>query len=261
MTDRFATISPSAKSLLLVKAQTTLPYANAAARLLWGDDVVEDAARKEIGNAAAEGRRLHFELRARSLDEALRGVGATRVLELAAGLSFRGLEMASRKGVTYVDSDLSEVAEIKTSLVARLHPAPLAGQLIVRALNALDAADFQTTVNEIPPGPLAVVHEGLLMYLDDLEKAKLAANIRGALLERSGWWMTADVYVRSETHLLREERTAAFLEKHRVEEKKFADLQAADTFFVSNGFSVEKKMTPVADPWRMRETWVMTPHR
>jgi O-methyltransferase involved in polyketide biosynthesis len=257
--DRYSTISPSAKSLLLVKAQTTLPYANEAARLLWGDDVVETDGRQQAEKTGADARRRHFELRARSLDEALRDVGATRVLELAAGLSFRGLAMASREEVSYVDTDLSEIAEIKASLVPTLHPAPLVGTLIVRPLNALDIVEFGTAVNELPSGPLAIVHEGLLMYLDDLEKTQLAANIRGALIDRGGWWITADVYVRSKTHLFREARTAQFLAKHRVEEKKFADWQAAETFFASNGFSVKKKIAPSTDPWRVRETWVLTP--
>jgi len=35
----FSTISPSAKSLLLVKSQTSLPFARQAAELLWGANV------------------------------------------------------------------------------------------------------------------------------------------------------------------------------------------------------------------------------
>ncbi len=259
MSDRFSTISPSAKALLLVKAQTRLPYANEAARLLWGDDAVEADAQQQAETAGAEARRRHFELRARSLDEALADVGATRILELAGGLSFRGLAMAARESVTYVDTDLPELTEIKRTLVAKLHPTPLAGTLVVRSLNALDGGDFDAAVHELPEGALAIVHEGLLMYLDDDEKAQLATHIHRALTARGGWWITADIYVRSETHLVREERTTQFLEKHRVEEKKFADLDAAATFFESNGFSVAKRLVPSADPWRVRETWVMVP--
>jgi O-methyltransferase involved in polyketide biosynthesis len=250
--DRFSTISPSAKSLLLVKARTSVPYANEAARLLWGDEAV-DAKSQTVGDSRAR----HFELRARSLDDALRDVGATRILELAAGLSFRGLAMAEREGVHYVDTDLREMVETKSSLISKLHPTPLAGHLALRVLNALDAGGLKRAVDELPPGPVAIVHEGLLMYLDDGEKAQLAASLRDALLDRGGWWITADVYMRSEGHLFREKRTKEFLEKHRVEEKKFADRTAAQGFFESNGFSIEKKMVPLDDPWPVRETWVL----
>ena len=250
----YSTISPSAKSLLMVKAQTDLPFARRAAETLFGAAAVEQAASTD---PAAALRRMHFELRARSLDAALLAQGAKRVLEIAAGLSFRGLAMAASEDVVYVDTDLPELASIKSELVAALHPDPLAGSLRVEALDALDADAFRRTVRGIPEGALAILHEGLLMYLDEGEKARLAASVREALLERGGAWITADVYVRSETHLMREESTKKFLADHRVEENKFADWAAAEAFFTSSGFSIEHRLSPSSDSWRVRETWTM----
>jgi O-methyltransferase involved in polyketide biosynthesis len=254
----FSRISPSAKALLLVKARTTLPFARQAAELLWGAQAIDDAERESAGNPDAEVRRKHFEYRARSLDEALGHVGATRVLEIAAGLSFRGLAMASsRPDVAYIDTDLPEIAAIKADLVPRLHPAPLAGTLRVEPLDALDEGAFRATVGELPSGPVAIVHEGLLMYLDDAEKARLAASVRAALLERGGAWLTADIYVKSAATVFREERTKKFLEEHRVEDKKFADWAAAQAFFTGHGFSIAKRFSRADDPWQVRETWVL----
>jgi O-methyltransferase involved in polyketide biosynthesis len=255
----FSTISPSAKSLLLVKSQTSLPFARAASELLWGAEYVEQASRKADATPGAAQRRRHFEIRAQSLDDALRELGATRVLEIAAGLSFRGLAMAARGDVFYLDTDLPAIAAVKADLVAKLHPGPLIGTLTVRPLDALDAEAFRIAVNEIPPGPLAIVHEGLLMYLDDAEKVRLAASVRDALLERGGAWITADVYVRSETHLVREEHTKKFLEDHRVEDNKFADFGAAQAYFEANGFTITRRWSPSTDPLRVRETWVLAP--
>jgi len=255
----FSTVSPSARSLLLLKSQTTLPFAREAAVLLWGEAAV-DAARVQADAAqGAELKRRHFETRARSLDEALRDLGATRVLEIAAGLSFRGLAMAARADVFYLDTDLPGIATTKAELVATLHPAPLAGALRVLPLDALDAGAFRAAVAAMPPGPIAIVHEGLLMYLGDGEKAQLAASVREALRERGGAWVTADVYRRSATHLPRDERTQKFLDEHRVEENKFADFEAADAFFATNGFVVARKLVPASDPWPVRATWVLTP--
>ncbi len=246
-----SSISPSAKSLLLLKAQTTLPYARQAAELLFGVPLPDDP------SPVAVLRRAHFEHRARSLDEALAQVKATRVLELASGLSFRGLSLAEREGVAYLDTDLPGLAQLKGELLSRLHPERLPSSYRVRALDALDPVAFRAAVAELPDGPLAVIHEGLLMYLDDAEKARLAANVREALRERGGQWITADVYVRTERTGVLDERTREFLEQHRVEEQKFADWQAAEAFFASNGFEVTGRLTPT----HARQTWIMTPSR
>jgi O-methyltransferase involved in polyketide biosynthesis len=250
----YSTISPSARSLLLVKAQTELPFARKAAELLFGADAV---ARGEPGDRAAESRRIHFERRARSVDDALGAHGGARVLEIAAGLSFRGLAMAARQSVTYVDTDLPELVSIKAELAPRLHPGPLVGSLRLQALDALDSDAFRRTVEEMPKGDLAIVHEGLLVYLGEDEKTRLATSVREALLERGGAWITADVYVRSETHLLRDETTQRFLDTHRVDENKFADWAAADRFFTSNGFTIERRLAPAGDTWPVRETWTL----
>ena len=53
---------------------------------------------------------LHFEQRCRRLDEALRTCGAKGILEIASGLSFRGLAMAAHESAYYLDTDLPEMA-------------------------------------------------------------------------------------------------------------------------------------------------------
>lgn len=255
----FSTISPSAKALLLVKAQTSLPHERRAAELLFGAEAVARAEEEAAANPAAAGRRGHFELRARSLDEALAWTGERRVVELAAGLSFRGLALAEREDVVYLDTDLPGIVDVKRDLASRLHPGPLVGSHRIQPLDALDAPAFAAAVDSLPVGPIAILHEGLLMYLGDDEKARLAANVRDALARRGGAWITADVYVRSETHLYREERTKRFLEEHRVEENKFADFAAAEAFFAGQGFAIARRFAPSSDPWRVRETWALEP--
>src|SRR5271169_2733351 len=106
----------------MVKANTTLPFARAAAELVFGDAIAEPGA---DGDAS----RQHFELRARSIDALLDEVAAERVLELPAGFSFRGLDRAARSRVAYLDTDLPDIAEVKAELVAKLSPATLAGTL------------------------------------------------------------------------------------------------------------------------------------
>jgi O-methyltransferase involved in polyketide biosynthesis len=254
----FSSISPSAKSLLMLKAQTSLPYARRAAELLWGVGAVLTAERETLITKGGAGRRRHFELRAHSIDEAIQRHKATRILELAAGLSFRGLDLATRReDVFYLDTDLSEIVATKLELLEKLQTQSLRGTLLVGALDALDAGAFRAAVADVPKGKLAIVQEGLLMYLDESEKARLAANVQHALKERGGVWITADIYVRSEIQPQRDEQTQAFLEQHRVEENKFASWDAATAFIEANGFRIAERLVPDSDPWPVRQTWVL----
>ena len=141
-----------------------------------------------------------------------------------------------------------EVDVVVANLPAGTDPADLA-----RA----DPEAFRASVDLLPSGSIAVVQEGLLMYLDEAEKAALASNVRAALLVRGGAWVTADVYVRSALQPQRDERTARFLQEHRVEEKKFADFAAATAFFKSQGFSPARRISSEADPWPVRQTLVL----
>src|ERR1041385_1620049 len=86
----FSTISPSAYSLLVMRAQTGLPFARKAAEIALGAEGVAAETARLSAIPGAELRRRHFEERYRSIDALLAEAGATRVLELAAGLSFRG---------------------------------------------------------------------------------------------------------------------------------------------------------------------------
>ena len=233
----------------MVKARTSLPFAREAAELVFGRDAVAAHAPDE--------RDPHFEARARSLDTALDELGLPCVLELASGLSMRGLDRAVRTNVSYLETDLPELAELKAELVARLSPPALRGTLRVAPLDALDPDAFRAAVASLPPGPLAIIHEGLLMYLDDAEKARLAANIREALRERGGAWVTADIYLRRTVVPPRPAAVQEFLAQHRVEDNKFADWAAAEAYVTASGFQIARKL-PSRGLWQPRETWILT---
>ena len=258
----YSSISPSALSLLLMKAQSDLPYAKQAAIALWGD-----TAPSELADALAEEnarRRLrHFVSRYRSLDRLLAECGCSNVLELAAGLSFRGLELARTTSTFYIDTDLPNIVALKSDLIAKLPALPYRGSLHVRALNALDAASFEVTVTQFPAGPIAIANEGLLVYLDAHEKEQLAANVRAALQARGGVWLTADVYIQNpggSAPNVSYGRSRAFLDQHRVEQNKFADWPAAERFFTAQGFTIAHKLGH-EHPLHIRESWALVVSR
>ena len=253
----FSTISPSAHGLLVMRAQTDLPFARNAAEWLLGRDGVAAEMARLAAIRGAELRRRHFEERYRSIDTLLADVGSPRVLEIAAGLSFRGLALAQQGPITYVDTDLPAMVETKTRLVAALDAGPLIGELRIRALDALDSDGFRAAVAELPPGDIAIVNEGLLMYLDPDEKRRLAASIRAALLARGGVWITADVYLRGarDPRVGQDNRLRDFLAAHQVEERKFESRSAAEAFFTDAGFAIRRRHARSEDA--IRESWVL----
>ena len=254
----YSTISPSALSLLLMKSQTNIAFAKEAAELLWGDSVPTELAHA-MTEENARRRLRHFENRYRSLDRLLDEADCPNVIELAAGLSFRGLLLAQTRPVFFLDTDLPEMATVKAELAGKLCPTQLLGTFRVQALNAVDGAAFSATLRAVPPGPLAIANEGLLIYLDRHEKRQLASNVRAALLERGGRWLTADVYIQNpggSAPTVGYGRSREFIDRHRIEQNKFTSFDAAERFFAENGFRIVTRLAH-EHPQHIRESWAL----
>ena len=240
----FNTISPSAKSLLLMKGLTPLPFAKEAAILISeGENYTPTYEDKDLLFCL---RTAHFEGRYLSINQLLEGLDIKNILELSSGFSFRGLAEVQEKDVYYIDTDLPDLIEQKKAMLEALKGKNFhqKGTLEVLPLNALDEGAFLGIVSKFPQGPLAIVNEGLLMYLEMDEKEKLASIIHKTLKERGGYWITADIYIRDKVlgeNVEMKDNLEKFLQQHRVEEKKFESFEEAREFFDKCGFEVEKE--------------------
>ncbi len=239
----FSTISPSAKALLLLKGYTPIPFAKQAALLISKPEVyAPDFTRKD---AAFWVYAVHFENRYWSIDQLLQGLPVTNILEISSGFSFRGLAAVQQNPVHYVDTDLPEVMEIKKQLVAELGADTT--NLKMLPLNALDEEQFNRAINVLPEGDVAIVNEGLLVYLNEAEKKQLCSIIRNVLEKRGGYWITADIYIKRDTNLdsvQMDSELKSFFEQHRIEDNKFDSFEAAREFFKNEGFIVDKEAEP-----------------
>jgi O-methyltransferase involved in polyketide biosynthesis len=252
----YSTISPSARSLLWMKGLTDIPFAKEAAALLLANEPKRaDPAQMPDGFWLLV---RHFEYRYRSIDTLMAGLSATDILELSSGFSFRGLALCRERNLYYIDTDLPEVIMIKRQFVSALDNVGAQGRYELQPLNVLDEPALDAIVARFPPGPLTIVNEGLLVYLDMPEKEKLCTIIRRVLLARGGCWITADVYIRDpEGDLASRISTTArdFLASHGVEEKKFAGFEEAQEFFQRMGFVIDAEMRP----GRTQRTWRLVP--
>lgn len=283
----FNTISPSAGALLMMKALTDIPFAKDAAAMV-GDLETFTRSAREKRSRVLMGRIIHFENRYKTIDLALSAIDPQQVLELSSGFSCRSLDMVLRKAVTYVDTDLPEFISNKKILVDRLieeKQIHLKGKLYIEPLNAMDEAQFNNVVQLLPAGPVTIVNEGLLVYLDTTEKRHLCATIHRLLKERGGYWVTGDVYIKRDmTRLLSQpqeafdEELTRFLKEHRIEENKFENYEEALDFFTSCNFAVTRRIDidypslsslklitsfveedKVREWMQGRETWVLEP--
>lgn len=238
----YSTISPSARALLLMKGVTDIPYAKEAAELMMRPEPYEpDYDNKD---ARLWARILHFEARYFSINEMLEDIDVHNVLELSSGFSFRGLEMTSVKNhLHYIDTDLPGIIEAKKDIIEDLiDDVRKHSKLELLSLNVLDESQFLKVVKHFEKEPIAIVNEGLLMYLEMEEKEKVCEIIHHILRKRGGYWITGDIYFKKDLSktLKRKDALGEFTEAHRIDEKKFDDEQTAKDFFDRMGFVIDK---------------------
>ena len=242
----FSSVSPSAKSLLMMKGYTNIPYAGQTAALMQGPEVFDlNFDDKDFWFWI---RVMHFENRYWSIDQLLKQTGCKNILELSSGYSLRGLDFCAQDaGIHYIDTDLPGVMEVKRDMIVQLHLEKAAkGKFELQNLNALDAESFNRVTDRFDAGPLVIVNEGLLMYLNLEEKKQLCKTIHHTLKQRGGCWITADIYPKrsAQTTLPHSESEASFMEQHNVEENKFDNYEAAQAFFEDQGFEIVREAVP-----------------
>lgn len=238
----FNTISPSAKSILLLKGYTSLPFAKQTAELIsYPDEFTPDFDNNDFTFWL---RVLHFESRYLSINQLLEDLEITNILELSSGFSFRGLEKTIQKNCHYIDTDLPNIIETKKSILEKLKTGKTLGILELLSLNVLDEEEFNEVISHFPKGEIVIINEGLLIYLDKNEKKKLCSIIHKILKNRGGYWITADIYIKTQMQKLNlniDNKTKEFSELHRIEENKFTSFEEAKEFFESNGFVIDKE--------------------
>lgn len=240
----YSVISPTAKSLLLLKGGTPIPYARRVAELITQPSpYMPDYTNTDFNILA---RIVHFEKRYWSLDNLLEDIPAKNILELSSGFSFRGLHRVQQHDCHYIDTDLPEIIALKKEFVTELQSAQAMskGTLEILPLNALDEEQFNAVIDRFPPGEITIINEGLLIYLGPAEKEKLFATIHRVLKERGGYWITADIYVRKKSSLFKvqfSEKEKQFFEQLKTEENKFESFKAAKAFFENAGFVIDKE--------------------
>ena len=140
------------------------------------------------------------------LERAIDEHGVTQVLEVAAGMSGRGLRFTRRYGerLRYVEADLPAMAARKRRALERL--SAISPRHRVEELDALSdtgprsLAQLVQTLNR--DGGLAIITEGLLGYLEPSDVRALWRRFAGALATFTPGVYISDIHI-GEVHNLR----------------------------------------------------------
>ena len=231
-----------------MKGYTDIPYAKQTAALMEGSEVFDlSFDDKDFWFWI---RVMHFENRYWTIDKLLKQTDNKNILELSSGYSLRGLGLCARdESIHYIDTDLPEVVGIKQGMIDKLQlDKDVKGMFELLPLNVMDVPAFNNVISRFSEGPLTIVNEGLLMYLNLEEKVQLCNTIHSLLKQRGGCWITADVYVKRSAEMTaslpQSKSETAFLEQHNIEENKFESYDAAKIFFKQQGFELVTEAVP-----------------
>ena len=250
MRKSYGKISPTAKYTAYLRTFTDIPYAKEIA--------LESGAKKTFQELAGESKesivRLapFSEARYKVTDRILAEHDMTQVLEIAAGLSPRGLAMTRNPDVVYVVTDLPEMLEVEETITETILTKSNGhrSNLHFQAANALDMESLSKAATAFKfDRPLAIITEGLLPYFNRREKGVLAGNIHEVLEEYDGLWIATEVHTRQflqeisqlDGKLVRKRlSTISSSIGSNFENNAFADKNDMEQFFGKSGFKIEE---------------------
>ena len=247
--EAYEKISSTAKLVAHVRTFTDIPFTKEIASASGAEKDFQTLAGKSADFMTQSA--FNLEARYKTTDQIIARYHITQVLEIAAGLSPRGLAMTENPDVVYVATDLPEILEqekaIAESILAKsnIHRS----NLYYQVANALDRESLLQAAIPFQSGkPIAIITEGLLPYLTSAEKETLACNIHALLRQYDGIWITPDVHTKQllkffsqadDTMQQRMQNVSGATERD-IEKNTFEDENDVRRFFTNAGFTIEE---------------------
>jgi O-methyltransferase involved in polyketide biosynthesis len=236
-------ISPTAWSVAYGRTFSDIPYSQEIFNEL-------EAIRKRNGVEIPGGQEnqsvaVQFEARHKLDNRIIRANKVFQVLEVASGLTPRGLELTQDSNMTIVEFDLPPMVNQKNKIIEEMERKRIIEHrpnLYLEEGNALSLGDLSAACAHFQKDKsIGVITEGLLRYLKFEEKARVARNILEILKASGGFWATSDTQNQSHRSEEAKDSTATFskITGIDIESNYFIDINHARSFFEENGFDVE----------------------
>lgn len=248
-------ISPTAKFVAYLRTFTDIPYSAEIAEACKAREAFQ-----EIVGENPQGflwTAPIVEMRYKSVDEALRrhfssSRNSPNILELACGLSPRGLIWSTTASVTYLETDLPDILAEKTQIAMNILGSESRKNLQWLPLNVVNEADFLTAERFFPDGPVAVLNEGLLPYLNQEEKQRVVQNVHCLLKKRGGVWITPDIssndrikeLIALDPNISRVLQAISGRTGRNLQSNSLGSMKEAEEFFMNAGFNVTQYDQP-----------------
>lgn len=237
-------ISPTAWTVAHGRTFSDIPFSKeifAEAQRI-GVEGVDDETAEELTSVDLAPR---FEARYKMINHLVRGTELRQILEVASGLTPRGMEMTESGEIDiYVEMDLPGIMRTKREIVAAVFKGSESEKLFLEEGSALELKDMETAARRFDPAkPIAVVMEGFLRYLDFNTKALVARSTLLLLKRFGGVWITTDITLKSTRRHEREAARHGYVKEAAgidMEENKFDSADVAAEFFEKLGFTVER---------------------
>jgi O-methyltransferase involved in polyketide biosynthesis len=192
-----------------------------------------------------------WEARFKIINHVLKAYPVDQFLEIAAGFSTRGLNLANDARMTYVEVDLPGVIQEKQTIVESLivlGKIPLQPNFHLAEGNALNLADLLSATRFFTDKPIAIINEGLLSYLNRAELTTFANNVHTVLKRFGGIWITPDIALQLPEAILGQEHGVGKVQTEKIEDltgidvlnNRFKSEEDARTFFEQFDFHVER---------------------
>ena len=190
-------ISPTAKLVAWWRSYSDIPYAKESSELSHAYTAVHKMmAPLQITPEQTLWGAPILEIRYKSLLREIKKSGIKQVMELASGISLRGLTMTADPTIRYIETDLPGITQEKLRLVETItgkSANSVRPNLIFAEANVLNLLDLDKAAEGLDPKkPVAIIHEGLLQYFSRQEKIEATHNIKSLLKKYGGVWITPD---------------------------------------------------------------------
>ena len=253
---KYEAVSPTARSAFWLKSFADIPYVREiyeeleSMKLEGTDNKIRDYGINHVGVTLIA---PYFEARYKIINKLLKEIRVSQIIELASGLTPRGLELTEDKYLTYVELDLLDMIEAKKKIIENVltkKEEEKRSNLHLEPGNALEEKDLRKASSYFDDNKkIAIVNEGLLRYLNREEQAKMARVIFAVLNKYSGVWITPDIGIREKTLKGQEKLSPDFKNMNKKLEKSTGAGNFSDNLFTSPeeakeiyeklGFSVE----------------------
>ncbi|MEI2583938.1 class I SAM-dependent methyltransferase [Scytonema sp. PRP1] len=242
----FDLIGPTALAAAYSRQFSDIPYALEIAQKVDAQTVFEQHTGHHLERLAT--LVLWIESRYKVINHLIAMFGYTQIIELASGLLPRGMAMSENPNVTFVESDLPAMIDFKKQLVMQL-----IGERPNLQFEAIDAtslpSQFPIDADYLHDSEkVAILCEGLLLYLTFPEKERVCANVRNMLQRYGGVWITPDLNTKDGWYRLQEINPKIHTTFQGIYnttgrsliDNCFNDMEHARQFFIEQGFCVEE---------------------